>query len=180
MVRSLISIFLVFSLCFKAQAALVTDGVGSAALAGVSVNLAPTAGPTIADGMLGTWFGLDCSELNPTSGRFFSCYKNGTQYKVSSGKTAWCTGLYHMSSGASQQWQFVDDSDTFDNAAALSSGNYQSGASAAYSMVSSPTANQWTNEPGFLIGFAQNRWVGVQLQNGTSNNHYIRISCREN
>jgi hypothetical protein len=162
---------------FTAQAAVLPSGVPNATLAGIG----GTVGPQVPATQLGTtWFGLDCSEINPTTSRFFACYKNGSQYQVTSGKTLSCPIVTFSNTGTSQNFQFVSDTAAFDNAAALTSGTYQTGSSAAYAYASSATATVEKNDTNLSFQWTSERYVGVQLQNGAANSWFIHMACTEN
>lgn len=111
-----------------------------------------------------------------TAGNFYPFYKNGTPYQVPVGKSFHVTKTCSESPGGSNlYWQMVSDtaSISFDQAGALTSGTYESGAAARYSNRTHFTAATWECSS-FPYVFAASTYPAIQIGTG-ANTMQVRV-----
>lgn len=110
-----------------------------------------------------------------TAGRFTPWVKNGTNYRVTSGKTAKCGCVQAITSAANTSYQLAHSltAITHDDAA-LTSGTFQGGAAAAYAHTYySLVPSQFQDS----FDFPSLSYAAVQLSNDPSNG--LSMVCRE-
>jgi hypothetical protein len=124
-------------------------------------------------------FSLYGAAASATAGNFYALYKNGgTQYQVTSGKTAYCENASVSCGSAGCFIQVVSATGSFNNTSGpLTSGAFQGGASAIYPWTNGVTTQTPVGLPGTYT-FAPNTFVGFQTQNGTQQ-FTVHIDCFE-
>lgn len=113
---------------------------------------------------------------NAVSGDYYPLFKDGTAYRVTSGKTAICFDIVAFA-GAAAQFQLVSDTAAISvaQAGALTSGKYQAGAATKY-IDNVISANTMTLIPG-TFQFGSLTYAGFQI--GTAAGFTLRMNCYE-
>jgi hypothetical protein len=113
-----------------------------------------------------------------TNTNFYPFYKNGVAYQVTAGKTAYCFNLTNAPGATPPTWfQLVSATASFAfNAASITSGVYQGGASAQFANISGSTSYIPAGVPG-VYTFAASTYPGWQSANNQTFN--IHMDCFE-
>lgn len=112
-----------------------------------------------------------------TNANFYPFYKNGVQYQVTAGKTAYCFNFKYTGGNANVPLQLVSSTATFAyNAASLTSPVYQGGAT-QISPLQGGAANTTVPMPG-VYTFAASTFPGFQ-NNSASVSYGVTMECYE-
>lgn len=171
---NVLSLFLALILSTNSFAAVVPSGVPSRAIGGTDGFPAPISMQNTDT----TYFMINAGVITATSNNFYPFYKNGTQYQVTTGKTARCEVMvYSSGAGSNLQFQLVSSLTSYaQNAASITSGTYSQGAAGISSFNTHPTAGTMKAEA-IVYEFAALSYPGIQGL--SANNYSVQLFCRE-
>lgn len=176
MERFLSLFYLIFSLSAHGAVPASTPSIGIGATGALSAppSNVPLSNPSDSAYAVFSIYAGDNSAL--TAGNFYPFYKNGSQYRVSSGVKAYCFNNQAFSSGATNTFQLVSSLTFYAfNAGSLTAGGYQSGAAAKYIMITGSISVP-TTVPG-IYTFDALSYPGIQP--GANAGYTIRLDCYE-
>jgi hypothetical protein len=174
-VVNFLSLFFALFLSVNSFAAVQPSGVPTKTLGGVDEY----PGSITVSSTDVSYFTISATVLSSATGNFYPFYKNGTQYQVTTGKTARCEQInIIVGANTNLALQLVSSQTVYaQNAGSITSGTYQGGAVGIYAMNTSGTANK----PRVLQNiyeFIALSYPGIQVGNSTQQ-YMVYLTCRE-